>query len=147
MKSLTVVGRGNFHLTSIVEDFRMIFVTTPGEEFTSAEKIFLPFDTETWAYLSAYFGIAFAVIFIVNQMPIWVMNQVYGVGVRSADLNVISIFFGVAQPKVPGNNFGRIILVYFIVFCLIIRTAYQGKCFKLNGEKLIKNWGFFRSSI
>lgn len=31
----------------------------------------------------------------------------------------------------PGRNFSRYLLTLFILFCLVIRTAYQGKQFEL----------------
>jgi hypothetical protein len=33
--------------------------------------------------------------------------------------------------RLPVNNFARIILMIFIVFCLVIRTAYQGVLFEM----------------
>jgi hypothetical protein len=33
--------------------------------------------------------------------------------------------------RLPVNNFGRIILMVFILFCLVIRTAYQGVMFEM----------------
>jgi hypothetical protein len=37
----------------------------------------------------------------------------------------------VGQQKLPLNNFARIILMVFIMFCLVIRTAYQGTQFDM----------------
>lgn len=117
---------GNIHFTSIIEDFRMIFVTTPGEEFSSYEKLFLPFDAETWLYLEVYFGVCLIVIFIINRMSLKIRNEVYGFGINSAAFNVISNIFGIPLHQMPKNNFARIILIFFVFYCLIIRTAYQG---------------------
>jgi hypothetical protein len=33
--------------------------------------------------------------------------------------------------RLPSSNFGRMILMVFIIFCLIIRTAYQGVLFEM----------------
>lgn len=124
--SISLMAFGSFHSTSAIDDIRMIFITTPGEDYSSIEMIFLPFDYETWTFLGSYFGIAFIVIFIVNHMSKSIKNLIYGVGIHSAAFNVIAVSLGVTVYKVPKNNFARIILTFFIFYCLIIRTAYQG---------------------
>lgn len=40
--------------------------------------------------------------------------------------------FGIGQTKLPFKNFGRIILTSFILWCLVIRTGYQGKLFEFT---------------
>ncbi|KAG5679800.1 hypothetical protein PVAND_009338 [Polypedilum vanderplanki] len=56
---------------------------------------------------------------------------VYGHGVKIPSLNVVGTFFGIGQTKLPDLSFSRFILMIFILFCLIIRTAYQGVLFEL----------------
>lgn len=38
--------------------------------------------------------------------------------------------FGCGQINLPGRNFARFILMMFIWFCLVMRTAFQGKQFE-----------------
>jgi hypothetical protein len=40
--------------------------------------------------------------------------------------------------RLPDNNFGRIILMNFILFCLIIRTGYQGVLFEMLSTDMRK---------
>jgi hypothetical protein len=40
--------------------------------------------------------------------------------------------------RLPINNFGRIVLLTFIIFCLIIRTAYQGVLFEMLTAEMRK---------
>lgn len=103
-----------------------------GEEYTSYEKFYLPFDLDTWICCGVFFGGAFLVIFIVNQTrnP-RVQHIVYGSRVQSPALNVLAAFFGQSQNVLPSRSFGRFILMIFILFCLIIRTGYQGVQFDL----------------
>jgi hypothetical protein len=107
------------------------FIISPGELYTSYEKLYLPFDVDTWMFLFITFGCAFMLIFVINLMPKVIQNIVFGSDVRSPALNVITTFFGMGMTKLPSGNFGRIILTTFILFCLIIRTAYQGVQFEM----------------
>jgi hypothetical protein len=100
---------------------------SPPEPYTNYEKMFLPFDVDTWMYLGLTFGVGFVVIFFMNFLPRIVKNVIYGRGVNSPTFNMIGAFFGMGQTVVPHSNFGRMILMGFILFCLVIRTAYQGE--------------------
>jgi hypothetical protein len=112
---------------SVVDQQEYFFVVTPGESFSPYEKLLLPFDALTWSFLLSTLVIAFVVIFIVDLMPKVVQNILYGLGVSSPMLNVISTFFGIAQKKLPFSNFGRIILITFVMVCVVLRNGYQGK--------------------
>lgn len=105
----------------------LVFIVPHGEPFSGYEKLFLPFDATTWTLFGFTFGIAFAVIFIVNQMKKLIRNVFYGFRVNAPSLNVLRNFFGIGQVRLPENNFARIILTFFVFFCLIFRTGYQGE--------------------
>ncbi|KAG5679802.1 hypothetical protein PVAND_009340 [Polypedilum vanderplanki] len=110
---------------------KLIFLVTPGELYTSFEKLYLPFDEPTWVLIFITFGVAFGVIFLVNFTSVSFQVLVYGHGVKIPSLNVVGTFFGIGQTKLPDLSFSRFILMIFILFCLIIRTAYQGVLFEL----------------
>jgi hypothetical protein len=44
------------------------FMITPGEPYSNFEKLYLPFDNETWKYLIITYGLAFSLIFVINQL-------------------------------------------------------------------------------
>lgn len=120
---MDVVAR-QFSMEFYQEEFCLM--TTPPESYTSYEKIVLPFDFITWICLLITFGISFMAIFIVNFFSRDKQNVVFGNKVRTPSLNVVGAFFGISQVTLPENNFARMILLLFIYFCLIFRTAYQG---------------------
>lgn len=122
-KSMTL---DELHVTAVFEQSDMIFLITPSEKYTNFEKMAMPFDKFTWNLLFATFFIAFSVILIVNQMSMRIQNTVYGSNIRIPAFNMIGTFFGISQFKLPKSNFPRTILIFFVYFCLIIRTAYQG---------------------
>lgn len=127
-----------FYMSSAFYQIETFFVVTPGEVYSPYEKLLLPFDEQTWTFLILTFLIAFLVIFVVNFMPKFLREIFYGLGVRAPMFNVVGIFFGLGMTKLPANNFARIILVFFIGFCLVIRTGYQGEIkFRIENFKNI----------
>lgn len=112
--------------TDAVFDYHFIFMVSAPEPYTNYEKMLLPFDTLTWYYLLGVFCAAFIGIFFLNLTPAYFRDLVYGRNVNMPSFNVIGTLFGIGQTKLPDNNFGRIILMTFILFCLIFRVGYQG---------------------
>jgi hypothetical protein len=64
-------------------------------------------------------------------MPKVFQDFIYGYTRGTPAFNVVSIFFGIGQQKLPKSNPPRIVLMTFIMFCLVIRTAYQGVLFEM----------------
>ncbi|KAG5672142.1 hypothetical protein PVAND_002296 [Polypedilum vanderplanki] len=113
-------------------------ITTSGESFSDYEKLLLPFDLITWMFLICTFGIAFFIIFIINQMNQNIKEFVYGKEIKTPSLNVISTFFGYSQTKLPKTNFARFILINFVIFCFMVRTLYQGVIFDYMNSDMRK---------
>lgn len=114
------------------------FYVTPGDLYSSYEKLLLPFDDTTWYYILTVFFVAFFVIFIVNLMPRKFSKYLFGSNVTTPALNVVEAFFGFGQTQEPIEISARIILVYFAFFCLVIRTAYQGVSFDFLTSEMRK---------
>jgi hypothetical protein len=115
------------HMTSTFEDDPLVFGLTPGEKYSSYEKVLMPFDETSWFLLGITFVAGFVIIFAINQMPKFVGNLIYGEGIKDPGFNMIGSFFGISQFKLPIENFARILLTFFTLFCLVIRTGYQGQ--------------------
>jgi len=123
---LKSIAMQTYHVTSIFTQIDMIFVIALSETYSNYEKMAMPFDKLTWRLLIITFLIAFSVIFTVNRMPLKIQNIIYGIGVKMPAFNMIGTFFGISQSRLPSSHFPRMVLVFFIYFCLIFRTAYQG---------------------
>jgi hypothetical protein len=126
------------HMTVAFKDDKYVFVVPLGAKYTNFEKILFPYDQMTWTFLFSIFGIAFIITFTVNQLPKIFPRMLYGEYVRNPIHNIFGTFFGITQHRLPENNFGRIILMTFIIFCLIIRTAYQGVMFEMMSKEMRK---------
>jgi hypothetical protein len=114
------------------EDF-ITLNTSPAESYTSLEKMFLTFDSTTWLCLLVTISCAFLTILIVNQMPKKIQHLVFGENIKSPSLNLVGLFFGMGQTKLPSNDFAKILFVTYILFCLVISTAYHGQyIFKMS---------------
>ncbi|KAG5671219.1 hypothetical protein PVAND_001428 [Polypedilum vanderplanki] len=122
-------------ISSFIEAKIKIFIT-PSEFYSSYDKILMPFDSTTWILLILTFVIAFVVIGALNFAKRTIQDLVYGKGVKIPAFNVISIFFGTALTKLPDKFFARFILILFVGFCLVFRTAYQGVHYELMTSQI-----------
>jgi hypothetical protein len=110
-------------------DGKMYLIYSPPDPYTTYEKMTLPFDADTWMYLFITYGVFFASILIIKILPRRIQNVVFGLNVKSPIFNVIRGIFGAPQTLLPRNSFARFILINFVIFCFIFRTAYQGEHF------------------
>lgn len=125
------VIQSEIFLTTTYSEEKFQFIITPAESYSSYEKLTMPFDKTTWICLILTFLGAFVTIKTVNLLPNVVQHLVFGSNVKMPSYNVVSIFFGIGQTQIPAANFPRTILMFFIIFCLIFRTAYQGVLYEL----------------
>lgn len=117
------------HMTSSYFDHSIGLYVTPSEYYDSFEKLLLPFDVWTWILLLATFITINIVLFAMRFTSKEVKKFVFGCGIKTPGLNVLRIFFGIGQTKLPNESILRFILIFFVMFCLIMRTCYQSKMF------------------
>lgn len=123
-------GESLFHTFVIATaEFTLIFST--GEPYSQIEKLTIPYDTESWIAISITFSIGFLIILLLKNCKIELQNFVFGLSVKTPTFNMIKTFFGQSQNIEPRGTFARYLLMMFILFCLIIRTGYQGVQFEL----------------
>jgi Ligated ion channel L-glutamate- and glycine-binding site len=115
---------------------QIAFVIPPGAELTSFEKYLRPMDTWTWTLTIATMVVAFLVIFIVKRKSIYIQNLIFGEKVQDPYMNVLVGLFGGSQTTLPHQNFPRFILMMFLMFCLIMRTLYQGSLYRFLQTKI-----------
>jgi hypothetical protein len=106
----------------------------PGAEFDAYEKLLLPFDFTTWILISATFLSAYITILVLYFMKKSIREVVFGESVTTPSLNVTMIFFGISQIVLPRKVFTRVLTMLFILFCLIIRTAWQSMMFEFMNK-------------
>lgn len=110
----------------------------PGDEYSSYEKLPIPFHKDVWMVIGGIFIFAYLVIMILRFMKSHHRDLVFGENVTTPSLNVSAIFFGISQTTLPRKNFARILVVIYNLYCLIIRTSYQGKSFEFMQSEIRK---------
>lgn len=89
-----------------------------------------------WTSLAVTFLAAILSIFIINRTES--QNYFFRKPIQIPVLNIFRIFYGIGQPKMPTKSFGRLIIISFIFWCLVMRTAYQGKLFEFVSSEIRK---------
>lgn len=127
-----------FFLTHPVKFLDEKVAHPPGFQYDAYEKLILPFDGDTWFWIVITFASAFALIIVMKFARIDIRDFLFGTNVTTPALNVLAAFFGCSQIVCPGRNFARFLLMAFILFSLVIRTAYQGKMFEFLQKEMRK---------
>lgn len=117
------------HVTQPILYIYSTFLITEGHFYNEFEKFALPFDVITWICLVVTFLLSFTFIFIIYRLPKEIQNYVFGTRVYYPSLGTVQLFFGLGYVHLPKENFSRILFIAFTMFCLVIRTAYQGKMY------------------
>lgn len=116
----------------VIFSAEQVLLYNTGEAYSELEKLFLPFDSATWimiitVFFSGFLTISFLKLKLLSEQQ----RFVFGSRVKTPIFNMVTAFFGQSQNILPGRNFARYHLMLFILFCLIIRTAYQGVQYEL----------------
>lgn len=117
-------------ISIVYHSFPFVFLIPPGRKLSHIRKLLQPFQPFVWLAIVGVFVAASIVTYILNFKLQAYRNFVYGSGVDQAFMNILSAILGIAQPKLPTQNFSRFLLMQFLLFCLVVRNAYQGSLFK-----------------
>ncbi|XP_053681685.1 uncharacterized protein LOC128732461 [Sabethes cyaneus] len=112
----------------------LVFAVPSGRPYSAFEKLFLPFHWTTWCAVFVTTIATWTTMIIINMQPNRVKDFIYGKGIRSPITNSINILLGGALVRNPTGTFARSMLTFWIIYALIIRTAYQSSLFKFLQE-------------
>lgn len=117
----------------------IIFVIPPRGELSPVAKMIYPLDRDTWILLLIFFGVGYVIICIISYQSKAVQEFVFGENETHPFLNMFNTFLGGNQVRMPTKNFARFILLIFLMFSMIIRTAYQGAMYQfMQSDKKYK---------
>ncbi|CAG9802689.1 unnamed protein product [Chironomus riparius] len=108
----------------------LVFVIPRGLPFSPFHKLIRPFHNFVWICVLMVLVACVVVILILSFLPKKFKSFVYGENVTTPFLNVIIAMYGGAQNILPKYNFSRSLLMMFLLFCLVLRSLYQGSLFK-----------------
>lgn len=86
------------------------------------EKLIRPFNFILWMVLLP--------IMIIGLFSVSVIKKYRSIDSSIQHLNLLVIVLGGSQKLLPKRNSIRILLMFFAMFCIIIRTLYQGSLYK-----------------
>lgn len=116
----------NHHVSAPLYFDFYTFVIPPGVEYTPIEKMLLPFDFLTWVLFLAVFAISYFVIFFILMFADReVAKFVFGENVTTPSLNIFVIFMGLGLIQLPRRNFGRFLVMSYILYCLVMRFGIK----------------------
>ncbi|KAG5675518.1 hypothetical protein PVAND_005414 [Polypedilum vanderplanki] len=107
----------------------LIWIVPPGRLLSSMEKLGKPFGLLLWIFVSLIFIVSFFTVIALKFQSKIVQNFVFGREISTPSLNILNVFFGNSLHKLPKRNFARFILGFFMFYCLVIRSSYQGALF------------------
>jgi hypothetical protein len=108
----------------------LVFMIPKGRPMSAFHKLLRPFDNFVWISILFVIVVSTAVIAFLSLLPRKFRNFVYGDRVTTPFLNLIIAMYGGAQTILPKYNFARSLLMMFLLFCLVIRSLYQGALFQ-----------------
>jgi len=111
-------------------NYPIVFVIPPGRRLNPLEKLLSPFDWIVWLLLFGTLALSSLSILLITLLPRALRNLIFGRNVKHPFMNMLIAIVGGSQPAVPRRNFARFILMMFLMFCLILRNAYQGSLYR-----------------
>jgi hypothetical protein len=110
---------------------QIVLVVPPAKKLSALEEFLYPFSWPIWIMVVAYFLVGILVIFTVKRKSKVIQDFLFGENVSVPYLNLFIGFIGGAQTVLPKYNFARFLLMIFLLYSLIIRTAYQASFYEL----------------
>lgn len=118
----------------------LIFVIPPPASFSSIENLIYPLTPCVWIALLSFISTAYFIIFLIQFQSNEIRDIFIGNEIKNPYLNVFIVLLGNVQHKLPKKNFSRFIFTMFLLFSLIIRTAYQGSMYQfIQSERKYKD--------
>lgn len=120
-----------FGFTNPYATDRIVFLIPPGKDLTSLEKLIFPFSVKAWISIALAFVLGIIFILIIRLKARHVQEISFGSARTSHVFNMFSVFIGQTQTALPISNFAKLLLTSFMLFSLVIRSAYQGSFYRL----------------
>lgn len=114
----------------------VVIVMPPTPPISPFVKLYLPFDTTVWIMIIIIFIIGCLVIFFTYFFNKKLYSLIVGEGVSYPALNLAIAAVGGSQRILPRKHFPRQLLVHFLIFCLILRSTYQGRLFNILQKEI-----------
>lgn len=108
---------------------KAVWMIPPGAELTPLEKLLMPFDKRLWIGILVVFCLSASFVILINAKFKKYTQFLFGYKNRDSGLNIMGIILGVSCHRLPQRNFAKFILMMYVLYCLIIKSCYEGKMF------------------
>lgn len=108
----------------------VVFIVPPGEKLNRFQKLLRPFDSIVWIVLLSILMTSLVVMTILSLKLKNLKQFIFGSKVENPSVNLLIAIFGGSQTHLPTESVPRLFLIMIVVFCLVVRSAYQGLMFK-----------------
>ncbi|KAL7030792.1 hypothetical protein ACKWTF_006784 [Chironomus riparius] len=109
---------------------QLFFALSQQPRLNMFQKMLSPFESIVWILIVLTLCIGISTILVINLKYKLMKSIVYGESVDHPFTNLFASFIGQALTKLPRKNFARMALMTFLIFSLVIRSAYQGSLYK-----------------
>lgn len=104
---------------------KMIVIIPADRLLDSFLKIFFVFNYKLWLTLFVVFGLASFVIKLL-QSKVSALDEI-----RAPVMSLFVAIIGGSERNLPRKDFPRILVATFLLFCMVVRTVYQGGLFNM----------------
>lgn len=117
---------------------KMIVIIPADRMLDSFLKLFYAFQFTLWMILVSIFA---SVILILNLVKYCFpqFNQTALKEIRTPFLSFLITFVGGSEKNLPRKHFPRMLLATFLIFCLVVRSIYQGALFNIMKRDILVN--------
>lgn len=120
----------------------LVVIIPSGAPFTSLENLFRSFSYFVWLSMTITIIGAFFCIFYFKNGSTTVQNLVFENDRHNSYYNLLMIIVGGSINTLPKQNFPRMLIMTFILFCIVMRTVYQSQMFNYlqagDNKKMVK---------
>lgn len=108
----------------------LVIMIPMGRPYSAFEKLFKPFQLVLWSTIILTFALALLTIAIINCQNGGIRRFIFGTKVTNPYMNFLNILMNGVQDVLPKRTFARYLLMVFMLFCLVLRTIYQGSLYQ-----------------
>lgn len=120
----------------------LVFMIPAPSKYSSFEKLTKPFNINVWIPLTSLTLFSIMAVLLFKLYPEKfkkLRSSVLGAYNQNPLLNMYAILFGESLHILPTRSFARFLMISLVLFCLVIRTLYQGELFINMQSDILKS--------
>lgn len=108
----------------------LVIMIPYGEPFSAFEKLYVPLQSTVWiSLLITSLGGMIVISIVYFQKSESIKKFIFGENLHHPYMTMFIVAMGSDLKVLPRRNFARSLLMMFMLFCLVMRSVYQGSLF------------------